>query len=392
MSWDAQQVLSRLRQVVGSGEDFIALHEPCFAGNEWDYVKECLDTGWVSSVGKFVDRFEADLAKACGVDYAVAVVNGTAALHLALIVAGVKPGDEVLIPTLTFVATANAVAHASAIPHLVDSSAETLGMDPVKLAAYLAEIAVVEGDICRNKKTGRRIAALVPMHTFGHPVDLDPLTELAAAYKIPMVEDATEGLGSLYKGRPTGSFGLLSALSFNGNKIATTGGGGAILTNDPAVAKRAKYLSTTAKDPHRWEFSHQEIGYNYRLPNINAALGCAQLEQLEGFVASKRRLAAHYADAFDGLPGMRFFKEPEFAQSNYWLNCVILDEDQVGRRDEFLALTNDAGLMTRPTWKLMHHLPMYADVPRMDLAVAENLERRIINIPSSAKLGKLNAI
>lgn len=392
MTLDSREILARLRQVVGAGEEFIALHEPRFAGREWEYVKECLDTGWVSSVGKFVDRFEADLAQACGVKYAVAVVNGTTALHLALIVAGVKPGDEVLIPTLTFVATANAVTHACAIPHLVDSSFDTLGMDPKKLAAYLAEIAVRDGVVCRNKKTGRRIAALVPMHTFGHPVDMDPIVELADAYGIPLVEDATEGLGSSYKGRPAGSFGRLSALSFNGNKTVTTGGGGAILSNDSDVAKRAKYLSTTAKDPHRWEFSHQEVGYNYRMPNINAALGCAQLEQLEGFIAAKRRLAEIYADALSDAPGVKFFHEPSHSRSNYWLNCIVLDDAEAARRDELLAVTNDAGIMTRPTWKLMHHLPMYADCPRMDVSVAESLEKRIVNIPSSAKLGKLNAI
>lgn len=387
MPLEPNTVLFGIRRAIGTPNEPVGLHEPQFSGREWDYVKECIDTGWVSSVGKFVDRFEADLAQACDVRHAVAVVNGTAALHAALLVAGVRPGDEVIVPALTFVATANAVAHCGAIPHFVDSEERTLGIDAAKLDRYLSDTVQTNGVGCINGVTGRRIAALVPMHVFGHPVDMDPLAAAAERYGLPVVEDATEAIGSAYKGRKLGSFGQLSALSFNGNKIVTTGGGGAILTNDPDIAKRAKHLTTTGKRPHAWAFEHDCVAYNYRLPNINAALGVAQLEQLEGFLKSKRRLAERYERAFAGIPGLRFFKEQPFAYSNYWLNAVVLDEASANLRDEILAVTNQAGLMTRPVWQLMHRQPMYRDSPGMDLAVAESLERRIINLPSSAKLG-----
>jgi len=381
------EIVASLREVLPADRDFISLHEPHFAGNEWTYVKECLDTGWVSSVGAYVDRLETDLAVYTGVKHAVAVVNGTAALHICLILAGVEADDEVLIPALTFIATANAVTYCGAVPHFVDSEERTLGLDPVRLADHLIETAEVRPDGCYNRKTGRRIKAVVPMHTFGHPVDLDALSDVCSRFKIEMVEDAAESLGSFYKGRHTGNWGRLSALSFNGNKIITTGGGGAILTNNEDLAARAKHLTTTAKVPHRWEFNHDMVGYNYRLPNLNAALGCAQLEQLTGFLAQKRRLAERYAVALEAVEGLRFVSEPEFARSNYWLNALLLDEQLASKRDNLLALTNDAGIMTRPAWKLMHRLPMFADCPRMDLGVAESLERRLINIPSSAFLG-----
>ncbi|WP_236021461.1 LegC family aminotransferase [Geomesophilobacter sediminis] len=364
------------------------MHEPSFAGNEWAYVKECLDTGWVSSVGAFVDRLEADLANFTGVKRAIAVVNGTAALHICLILAGVEAGDEVLIPALTFVATANAVSYCGGVPHFVDSELHTLGVDPKRLAVYLTETAEVRDSGCYNRHTGRRIKAVVPMHTFGHPVDLDELAAVCRQFRLELIEDAAESLGSYYKGSHTGNIGRLAALSFNGNKIVTTGGGGAILTNDEALAARAKHLTTTAKVPHRWEFNHDRIGYNYRLPNLNAALGCAQLEQLPGFLANKRRLAQSYAAAFAGAEGIRFISEPGFARSNYWLNALLLDEEHSGQRDALLALTNDGGVMTRPAWNLMHRLPMFAGCPRMELPVAESLERRLINIPSSARLAE----
>jgi perosamine synthetase len=373
--------------VTGTDHSPLPLHEPCFHGNEWMYVKECLDSGWVSSVGKFVDRFEEDLAMYTGAKRAIAVVNGTAALHVCLLLAGVAPGDEVLIPALTFIATANAVSYCGAIPHFIDSEERTLGVDPNGLAAYLAIICELRPEGSYNRQTGRRIKALVPMHTFGHPVDLDPLLEICREYRIELIEDAAESLGSSYKGRHTGTFGRLAALSFNGNKILTTGGGGAILTNDEELGKLAKHLTTTAKVANRWEFNHDMIGYNYRLPNINAALGCAQLEQLPGFLKCKRELAESYRRAFTGVKGVRFFTEPAHAQSNYWLNTLILEEVNSGQRDELLEITNDAGIMTRPAWTLMHKLPMFADCPKMNLPVAESLERRLINIPSSAMLG-----
>ena len=384
---DSTEILKVLRSVVGRNGDFVSLHEPTFAGNEWVYVKECLDTGWVSSVGSYVDRFEQMLAEFTGVRRAVAVVNGTAALHVCLVLAGVVSGDEVLLPALTFVATPNALSYCGAVPHFVDSEMTTLGLDPHKLADYLAEISEIRCGECFNRETGRRIKAVVPMHTYGHPVDLDPLLEICDRFKLVLIEDAAESLGSYYKGRHTGNWGKVSALSFNGNKVITTGGGGAVLTNDEEVGKLAKHLTTTAKMPHRWEFRHDTVGYNYRLPNINSALGCAQLELLPSFLERKRALAETYRKAFDNVGGVRFFVEPEDARSNYWLNALLLDEADCVKRDELLDLTNGSGVMTRPTWTLMHELPMYKGCPRMDLSVAEDLERRLINIPSSVSLG-----
>lgn len=383
------QILAALRRVLPE-KPSLPLHEPSFAGNEWAYVKECLDTGWVSSVGKFVDRFEQQLADYTGVKRAVAVVNGTAALHVCLRLVGVEQGDEVLMPALTFIATANAVSYCGAIPHFVDSEERTLGLDPAKLADYLADIAEIRAQGCFNKATSRRIKAVVPMHAFGHPADLDLLVEVCNRYRLELVEDAAESLGSFYKDRHTGNWGKVSALSFNGNKIITTGGGGAILTNDEELGKFAKHLTTTAKVPHKWLFAHDQIGYNYRLPNINAALGCAQMEELPGFLAAKRKLADRYRASFAGIEGVRFFTEPDFAQSNYWLNVLLLDKQLAHQRDALLEATNSQGIMTRPAWTLMHKLPMFSHCPSMDIASAENLETRLVNIPSSAILGAGN--
>lgn len=379
-----QQIVEAIRSVTGPGP--VALHEPRFDGNEWVYLKECLDSTFVSSVGKFVDRFEADLAAYTGARHAIAVVNGTAALHVALKLAGVCPGDEVLLPALTFVATANAVAYCDATPHFVDSAEDTLGVDPQALRAYLSRATELRGGQCVNRATGRVIRALVPMHTFGHPVDIEGVMALAHDFRLALVEDAAESLGSTVGGRHTGTFGLLGILSFNGNKTITTGGGGAILTNDTEIAKHAKHLTTTAKVPHRWDYLHDEVGYNYRLPNLNAALGCAQLEQLTGFIAAKRRLYDRYKLALADVPAVRLVAEPRGCSSNYWLQTLLLDEAVADRRDVILAATNEAGLMTRPAWTLMHSLPAYQTCPRMDLSVAESLERRVINIPSSSGL------
>lgn len=384
---DASAILRAIRGALPADREFVVLHEPSFGGNEWAYVKECLDTGWVSSVGSYVDRFERMLADYTGAKRAVAVVNGTAALHICLLLAGVTAGDEVIIPTLTFVATANAVAYCGATPHFADSEELTLGIDPAKLADYLTEIAELRDGVCRNRITGRPIRAVVPMHTFGHPVDIDPLIELCARWKLTLIEDAAESLGSLYKGRHTGTFGTLAALSFNGNKVVTTGGGGAILTNDEALGTLAKHLTTTAKIPHRWEFNHDAIGFNYRLPNINAALGCAQLEQLPRFVALKRTLAERYRATFQQVEGVHFVNEPPFATSNYWLNALILTPELAHLRDPLLEATNSAGIMTRPAWTPMHRLSMYRECPQMDLSRAEDIERRLVNIPSSSSLG-----
>ena len=304
-AFEVQAVVEALRSVLGEPPTPIALHEPHFGGNEWSYVKDCLDSGWVSSVGAYVDRFEQMLAEITGAQRAIAVVNGTAALHIALQLAGVEPGDEVFVPALTFVATANAVSYCGAVPHFVDSEFRTLGLDASKLADYLGKIAETGAEGCRNRMTGRRIRAVVPMHTFGCPVDLDPLLECCARCGIVVVEDAAESLGSYYKGRHTGTMGRVGTLSFNGNKLVTTGGGGAILVNDAELGKQAKHITTTARQSHRWSFVHDQVGYNYRLPNLNAALGCAQLEQLAGFIESKRALARKYAEAFRDVAGVK---------------------------------------------------------------------------------------
>ena len=381
----AGQVVDAIRTVAGEGP--VALHEPRFAGNEWAYLKECLDSTFVSSVGHYVDRFESELAAYTGARHAVAVVNGTAALHVALRLAGIRPKDEVLIPALTFVATANAVAYCGATPHFVDSAQNTLGMDPGELREYLRRTTDFHNKQCLNRETGRIIRALVPMHTFGHPADIEGLLAVARDFKLALVEDAAESLGSTYHGQHTGTCGLLGMLSFNGNKTITTGGGGAILTNDTELARHARHLTTTAKVPHRWEYMHDEVGYNYRLPNINAALGCAQLEQLPGYLLAKRRLFERYRVAFKEVPLATIFSEPEGCQSNYWLQTLVLDESAPDQRDAVLSATNENGLMTRPVWTLMHKLPPYRECPRMPLGVAESLERRLINLPSSAHLG-----
>jgi aminotransferase in exopolysaccharide biosynthesis len=379
-----ERVTRALAEVIGERQ--VALHEPRFEGNESKYLQECLESTFVSSVGPFVDRFEAELAQYTGVEHAVAVVNGTAALHVAQLLAGVQPGDEVLVPALTFVATANAVRYCNAIPHFVDSSLTTLGLDPMALRRHLAASCVMREGHCINKHSGRIVRAVVPMHTFGHPMDIDTLLEVAREFHLAVVEDAAESLGSTWHGRHTGGFGLLGTLSFNGNKIITTGGGGAILTNDSDLARRAKHLTTTAKLAHRWAFEHDEVGYNYRMPNINAALGVAQLERLPSLIAAKRRLYERYAQAFNGLAGARLFVEPAGSSSNYWLQTLLLDEEMTSQRDMVLAMTNDAGYMTRPVWSLMYKLSPYAGCPRMETPVAENLVHRIINLPSSPGL------
>ncbi|MCQ8127913.1 LegC family aminotransferase [Methylomonas rivi] len=380
----AGQIVSAIREVVGAGPAM--LHEPSFNGNEWLYLKECLDSTFVSSVGKFVDRFELELAEFTGAKHAVAVVNGTAALHIALKLAGVTAGDEVLVPALTFVATANAVTYCGAIPHFVDSDVATLGIDAAKLRDYLLSHTEQRANQCVNRASGRIIRAMVPMHAFGHPVNLDELLAIARDFNLALVEDAAESLGSYYHGRHTGTFGLMGTLSFNGNKTITTGGGGAILTNDVELARHAKHLTTTAKLPHRWEYRHDEIGYNYRLPNLNAALGCAQLEQLPRMLAAKRELFCRYQAAFMQIAGVKLIAEPDQCLSNYWLQTLLLDAERADQRDRVLQASNDAGFMTRPAWALMHQLAPFEECPRMDLSMALSLSRRLINIPSSASL------
>lgn len=363
------------------GKDFVPLHEPTFNEKEVEYVTDCVKTGWVSSVGAYVTRFEEELAKFVGVKRAVAVVNGTAALHIALKVAGVEANDEVLMPSLTFIATANAVSYCRAVPHFIDVHEETLGVDPFKLDKYLSEISELREGELFNKQSNRRIRALVPMHTFGHSVHLEELLAIAEKYQLVLVEDAAESLGTYYKGKHTGSFGKVNAMSFNGNKIITTGGGGAILTDDDALADYAKHLTTTAKVPHKWEYVHDEIGYNYRMPNINAALGCAQLEKINEFLRQKKHLTCRYEALTKELEGVQLFKQPLNSDSNYWLQTFILNETL--KRDEVLEFLNGQGVMCRPIWQPMHELAMYQHCLKMDLHMTELLKMRIVNIPST---------
>ncbi len=383
-----KEIVSVLKTVLRKGSKPVALHEPLFEGREREYVNECIDSGYVSSVGSYVNQFEAELCRFTGAVFSAAVVNGTSALNICLKLTGVQPKDEVLIPALTFVAAANAVCYCGAAPHFVDSDMDSLCVDAYKLDAYLKNAVKIRNKTCYNKRTGCPIRALVAVHTFGHPADIDSILRVCEDYELKLIEDAAESLGSYYKNTHTGKFGKLAAISFNGNKIVTTGGGGAILTDDEELYREAKHLTTTAKLPHRWTFTHDKVGYNYRMPNINAALGCAQLEQINKFLSLKRALAEEYRKAFTGVSGIRFFTEPCYAKSNCWLNTLILPEGDTLLRDSVLEETNRRGIATRPAWTLMSRLPMFESCPRMDLSIAESLERRIINIPSGAALGK----
>lgn len=379
-------IVARLATVLRPDGAPLPLHEPEFGGHEWSYVKQCLDDAQVSSTGAFVTRFEEDLAALTGARHAVATVNGTAALHMALMLAGVAAGDEVLIPALSFVAAANAARYCGATPHFIDTDPHTLGLDVDGLASHLSRITTRRAGACVNGITGRRIGALVALHAFGHPVDLDRVVDLCDRFDLPLVEDAAQALGSRYKGRHVGTAGRLGILSFNGNKIVTTGGGGAILTSDRALAEEARHLTTTARVAHPWTVSHDRLAYNYRLPNINAALGCAQLEQLPRKLQRKRQLAERYRAAFADAAGVRIFREPAFAASNYWLNLLVLDDDSLEWRDAVLTSTHAAGILTRSAWTPMHELPQFLECPRMDLSGAERLFRRVVALPSSPAL------
>lgn len=361
--------------------DIIPLHAPVFSGREREYVIDTIKSTFVSSVGAFVDRFEENVAQYTGSPRAIATVNGSAALHISLKLAGVLPGDLVITQPLTFVATCNAIAYCNAEPVFVDVDRHTLGLSPTALDIWLHENAHLSDDgLCRIREGGQVIRACLPMHTFGMPVDLEGLVEVCARWRLVLVEDAAESLGSFYKGRHTGTFGLLGTLSFNGNKIITTGGGGMVLSNE-TLGTRAKHLTTTAKQPHPYEYVHNELGYNYRMPNINAALGCAQLEQIEDFVLQKRELATRYASHFSGSD-LQFVSEPQDCRANYWLNAVIC-QTRV-QRDALLKATNAKGVMTRPIWALMNRLPVYAHCRKGLLSNAEWLEARVVNLPSSA--------
>ena len=368
------------------GAPEVPLHAPCFIGNEKKYLAECVDTTFVSSVGQFVDRFEEKMAQYTGAARAVTCVNGTNALHLALLLVGVVRGDEVLTQALTFIATCNAIRYIDAHPVFLDVDQSTMGLSPDAMREWLSRNAEIKDSQCFNKNTQRRIKACVPMHTFGHPARIDEIAAVCEEYHIELVEDAAESLGSLYKGQHTGLFGRVGVISFNGNKTITTGGGGMLLLNNEELGAQAKHLTTQAKVPHRWEFIHNRVGYNYRMPNINAALGCAQLEHLEEFVLNKRETAEKYHAFFATIDDMDYFLEPENCRSNYWLNTILLKDRQA--QQDFLQYTNDHGVMTRPAWQLMNRLEMFKGCETDGLKHTQWLEERIVNIPSSVNLKK----
>lgn len=392
MTIDPKKLIDGIRRALPPGTTDVGLHEPEFVGNEANYLQDCIATGWVSYLGKYVDQFEHELARLTGRKHAFAAVNGTAALHAALVGLEVVPGDEVVLPSITFVASANSVAQAGATPHLVDVEPTTLGLDIARLHDHLRTITVKKDGATINRATGRRIAAIVPVHVFGQPIDHDALDAVAREFDLPVLVDATESLGSTWHGRPAGSFGLLSVLSFNGNKIVTTGGGGAIVTDDDRLAKTIRHMCTTAKVPHKWAFVHDRSGFNYRMPNINAAVGCAQLEKLDQFLAEKRQLAAKYRETLAGIPGIEVMTDPPGTESNYWLVAIKLERTAATKRDALLEALHAAGLKCRPLWTPMHLLPMFASAPRMaDLSVAEEMFARVLNLPSSPRLGRLTA-
>ena len=376
------QTIAFIRDLYGEKDAFIPLHAPTFAGNEKKYLEECIDTTFVSSVGKFVDLFEQKVAEYTAAKHAVVCVNGTNALHIALKLSGVEEGDMVITQPLTFIATTNAIVYAGAVPAFVDVDKDTMGLSPTSLERFLQDNTQLRNGACYHKQTGRRIKACLPMHTFGHACRIEEIIAICEHYHIAVVEDAAEAMGSYYKDKHLGTFAPIGAISFNGNKTITTGGGGMILTNDETIAHRAKHLTTQAKLPHAWEFVHDEIGYNYRMPNINAALGVAQLEQLDGFLVNKRATAEAYKAYFE-KQGIVFFAERENEKCNYWLNAIILKDKE--ERNAFLTEANAQGVMSRPIWQLMNRLPMFVNCERGDLSNAEWLEARVVNIPSGVR-------
>ena len=380
---DYSKTIDFIKSLYGN-QEFTPLSVPVFVGNEKKYLEECIDTTFVSSVGKFVDRFENDMAKYAGCSRAVVCVSGTNALHMSMMLVGVERDDEVLTQALTFIATCNAISYIGAHPVFIDVDKSTMGLSPNAMKEWLVKNSEIRNGQCYNKNTGRRVKACVPMHTFGHPVRIEEIANLCEEYHIELVEDAAESIGSLYKGKHTGTFGKVGAISFNGNKTITTGGGGMMLFNDEELAAHAKHLTTQAKVPHRWEFRHDHIGYNYRMPNINAALGCAQLENLDKFIESKRQLALEYAEYFKNVEDIQFFTEPEDTFSNYWLQTVILKDKDA--QQKFLQQTNDNGVMTRPIWELMNRLPMFEHCQNDGLENTIWFADRVVNIPSSVRL------
>ncbi len=380
----SDKIINGIRTVAGQNK--LPLHEPKFDEIENQNLKKCIDSSYVSSVGEYVNIFEKQISDFTGAKYAIAVVNGTSALHLALKILGVDINHEIICPSLTFIGTVNAISYIGAKPHFVDCDEKTLGIDPLALSSWLDAIAIKKDGKTFNKKTGRIISAIIPMHTYGHPAKIDHILNISREYNLNVVEDAAESLGSFYKKKHTGTFGKIGILSFNGNKIITTGGGGALLTDDEILAKKAKHLSTTAKITHKYRYIHNEIGFNYRLPNINAAIGCAQFKKIEYFLNSKRDLFYKYKEVMAHIEGVRLFQEPENSKSNYWLQTIILENGYENELEDILEKTNKNNIMTRPTWDLIHQTKMYHQCPKSPLPVSESLAKRIINIPSSAFL------
>ena len=375
-------IIKSIKNVVGKQKHH--LHEPLFFGNEIKYLKKTITTNLVSSVGPFVKKFEDQITKFTKSKYTISAVNGTEALHLSLVACGVKYNDEVLVPTITFVGTANAIVYSGAIPHFVDSEIETLGIDPLKLEKYLKKITIKKGKFYFNKKTKRKIKAIMPVHVFGNICQIDKILKIAKKYNLLVIEDAAEALGSFFKNKHAGTFGLVGCFSFNGNKIMTTGGGGAIITNNKLLAKKIKHLSTTAKINHRWEYIHDAVGYNFRMPNLNAALGSAQIENLNKFLRSKRKLFLRYCKEFSKVSKVRIIKNPEFCKSNNWLNTIFIKNSSIKKRNKVLSLAQKNQIFLRPVWKPLHQLKHFRSTPRMNLENAKKIYKSCINLPSSS--------
>ena len=378
----AKDIVKSIRKVVGKQKHH--LHEPLFFGNEIKYLKKTIATNLVSSVGPFVKKFEDQITKFTKSKYTISTVNGTEALHLSLVACGVKNNDEVLVPTITFVGTANAIVYSGAIPHFVDSEIETLGIDPLKLEKYLEKITIKKGKFYFNIKTKRKIKAIMPVHVFGNICKIDKILKIAKKYNLVVIEDAAEALGSFLKDKHAGTFGLVGCFSFNGNKIMTTGGGGAIITNNKLLAKKIKHLSTTAKIEHRWEYIHDAVGYNFRMPNLNAALGSAQIENLNKFLRSKRKLFLRYCKEFLKVNNVKLIKNPEFSKSNNWLNTIFIKNSSIKKRNKVLSLAQKNQIFLRPVWKPLHTLKHFNNMPRMNLDAAIKIYKSCINLPSSA--------
>jgi perosamine synthetase len=375
-------IIDIIKKILGKGHH--SLHEPYFCGNEWKYVKKTLDDNYVSSIGSFVDKFENQIKKFTKSKYAISVVNGTEALHLSLVACGVKNNDEVFVPTITFAGTANAITYARAVPHFVDSELETLGIDPIKLGRYLKKISIKKGKFYFNKKTNRRISAIIPVHVFGNICQIDKILKIAKKYNLIVIEDAAEALGSFLHNKHAGTFGLTGCFSFNGNKILTTGGGGVIITNNKLLAKKMKHLSTTAKINDRWEYIHDAVGYNFRMPNLNAALGSAQLENLNRFLQSKRKLFNNYEKEFKLVDDINIMKERKSSTSNYWLNTIYIKNLSIKKRNQILRLAHKNKIFLRPVWRPLHTLKHFKKMPKMNIDVANKIYKSCINLPSSA--------